>query len=73
MNEIFTHEQYRDTKGRFCTKERHYAEKAFHDNKVLRLDREKYIRMNLALVNENARLKMELKDLKERIRGLIYG
>jgi len=73
MNEIFTHGQYRDTKGRFCTKERHYAEKAINDNKILRLDREKYIRMNLALVKENARLKMELQSLNERIKGLIYG
>lgn len=57
--------------GRFCTKEQFRQDKVDEENKILRFEKEKFKRAWLALVQENARLKNELKTLKEQIRELM--
>lgn len=59
--------------GRFCTKEQFRQDKVDEENKRLRFEKEKFKRAWLALVQENARLKNELKTLKEQIRELVNG
>ena len=48
---------YRLRNGRYATKEMAYADKQNGENQRLKLEVEKYKRMYLAVVKENARLK----------------
>lgn len=56
--------QYRDTKGRFCTKDTYRVERVAHENKLLRLESEKYKRLYLALAKEYSRVLRENEFLK---------
>lgn len=56
--------QYRDAKGRFCTKDTYKVEKVANENKRLRLENEKYTRMYLALAKEYSRVLRENEILK---------
>lgn len=60
--ELFKMERpvYRLRNGRFASKEMAYADKQNGENQRLNLEVEKYRRMYLAVVKENARLKNEL-------------
>ena len=65
----------RDTKGRFCTAERHYADKARSENTRLRYERDKYKRAWLAVCERACRLERELAGLKrlaETVQKLNY-
>src|SRR5574344_319760 len=67
---LFCNVQLRDHKGRFCTKERHYSDKAFNENKRLRLECEKYPRAFLALSKRCTSAEREVLELKQRIKEL---
>jgi hypothetical protein len=51
---------YRLRNGRYATKEMAYADKQNIENQRLKLEVEKYKRMYLAVVKENAAIKREL-------------
>lgn len=57
----------RDRKGRFATPERAYADKAIEENKVLRLQVEKYKRAWFASAEKARRIEAELRDLRRKI------
>jgi len=60
----------RDSKGRFATAERAYADKAMKQNKWLRVERDRYMRAWMAAADTAAhwqRKYMELKDKVEKI------
>jgi len=57
----------RDRKGRFATPERAYADKAISENKVLRLQVEKYKRAWLASAEKARRIEAELRELRHKI------
>ena len=63
--------RHRDSRGRFCTPEREYADKAIEQNKRLRYDREKYIRAYFSAAKKASMLERELHDLKLKIKQLI--
>ena len=69
---LFGNVQLRDHKGRFCTKERHYADKAFTENKRLLLECEKYKRAFLALSKRCTSAEREVLELKQRSKELEY-
>lgn len=58
---------YRRSNGQFATKEMAYADKQATENKRLSFEVEKYKRMYLAVVKENANLKQKLNEIKEII------
>lgn len=60
----------RDSRGRYCTKERAEYERAKRENKLLRLQAEKYRRQAEVVIRENLRFKRELDSLREAIRNL---
>ena len=66
--------QFRDAKGRFCTRETYKVEKTLKENNRLRLDCEKYKRMYLSAVKEYERLLRENDALKKTLKenGLKY-
>lgn len=68
---LFQEKQLRDHRGRFCTKEQKRMDMALNENKKLRYEKEKYFRAYLALATRNASLERELRELKEKIKGLI--
>ncbi len=57
----------RDSRGRFATPERAYADKAIEENKRLRFLCEKYKRAWFACASHAASLERELKDLRNKI------
>ena len=69
--ELFEFPKPRDSKGRFCSAERAYADKAITENKRLRYDKEKYFRAYLAAANKCSRLERELNNLKTKIKQLL--
>lgn len=71
MGELFTQERIRDHRGRYCTKEQKRTDMALNENKILRYEKEKYYRAYIALATRNASLERELRELKEKIKGLI--
>lgn len=68
---MFKTEKLRESNGRFCTKERYVSEKISRENKVLRMERDKYLRAYLMLADENTRLRRELASIKDRIKTLV--
>ncbi len=60
----------RDSKGRYCTPERHYADKAIAENKRLRYERDKYMRAWHSLVATNLRLTRELDSIKQKLKQI---
>ena len=69
--------QFRDSKGRFATAERAYADREHEENKMLRLqidklthEREKYFRAWMACADSAARLNRELVAVKAELRTL---
>ena len=58
--------QYRDAKGRFCTKDTYRVEKIANENRLLRLENEKYKRMYLAFSKEFSRVLRENEVLKNQ-------
>lgn len=67
---LFGNIQLRDGKGRFCTKERHHADKALTENKKLRIERDKYQRAFLALSKRCTGAEREVIELKQKIKEL---
>jgi hypothetical protein len=68
---LFQEKQLRDHRGRFCTKEQKRTDMALNENKKLRYEKEKYYRAYIALATRNTSLERELRELKEKIKGLI--
>ena len=67
---LFNNKPLRDHRGRFCTKERHYADKALTENKKLRLECEKYQRSFLSVSKRCTLAEREIIELKARIKEL---
>ena len=61
----------RDSRGRFATPERAYADKAIAGNRVLRLQVEKYKRAWIAASEISARYHHELVALKAKYKDLL--
>ena len=53
MNGLFELEKPRRKNGQFATKEVAYADRIAEENKVLRFEKEKYLRAYLSLEKEN--------------------
>lgn len=70
---LFKEAPLRLKNGKYCTKEQYRTDKAIEENKILRMEKEKYFRMAMALSESNSRLERELAELKEKIGGLING
>ena len=68
---LFMESRLRDHRGRYCTKEQKRTDMALNENKILRYEKEKYYRAYIALAARNATLESELRELKEKIKGLI--
>lgn len=64
---LFVEPQARDTKGRFCTRDRSLYERTLAENARLRFEKEKYFRAYLAVARDNERLQRELLALKEGV------
>lgn len=62
---------YRDRKGRFATPQKAMADKAIEDNKILRLEVEKWRRAYLAAANMSAMYHRQLTDLKEKVKKIV--
>lgn len=71
QNGLFNEPQLRRKDGRYCTKEQYRVEKIENENTRLRLERDKYFRMYLALAKDNERLNRELIVLKSKISNLL--
>lgn len=61
----------RDSKGRFATPERAYADKAIEENKYLRMEVEKYRRAYFAAGAMSSRYHRELLEVKEQLKELL--
>lgn len=59
---------YRRTNGRFATKEMAYADKQATDNQRLQIEVDKYRRMYLSVVKENAELKRKINQIKDLVK-----
>ena len=68
---LFQEKQLRDHRGRYCTKEQKRTDMALNENRKLRYEKEKYFRAYIALATRNVSLERELRELKEKIKGLI--
>ena len=68
---LFQEKQLRDHRGRYCTMEQKRTDMALNENKKLRYEKEKYFRAYIALATRNVSLERELRELKEKIKGLI--
>ena len=60
----------RDSKGRFATPERAYADRAIEENKLLRIQVERYKRMYFASADLASHWQRKYKELCERVKGL---
>ena len=79
MRDLFANDEAlrpRDSKGRFATAERAYADKQNEENKLLRMrvdylshEREKYLRAYLSAASMASRYHRELIDLKEKLKA----
>lgn len=80
MKDLFANDkaiQFRDSKGRFATAERAYADREHKENIMLRLklnklirDRDKYFRAWMACADSTSRLNRELMALRAELRTL---
>lgn len=59
---------YRRSNGRFATREMAYADKQATDNQRLQIEVDKYRRMYLSVVKENAELKRKINQIKELVK-----
>lgn len=57
----------RDSRGRFCTREMAIVDKTRRRNAVLEYERDKYMRMYIAVARDNERLTRELCDIREQL------
>ena len=65
MEALFEDKQvYRRRNGQYATKEMAYADRMKEENKSLRLERDKYQRAWMSLVNENKRLREKIAEIK---------
>lgn len=68
---LFKEQPLRRSNGRYCTKEQYLSERVDEENKRLRMERDKYYRAWLVVVNDNERLTRELMVLKSKIGELL--
>lgn len=66
MNTLFGEQKvvHRRRNGQFATKDVAYADRIKEENKLLRLERDKYQRAWMSLVNENKRLREKIAEIK---------
>lgn len=67
---LFKEERLRRTDGKFCTKEQYMQDKLRDENTKLRVERDKYYRMYMAVVKDNERLMNEIRELKQKAKEL---
>ena len=73
MEELFTNDinmRCRDSKGRFATPERAYADRVAQENKFLRLESERYKRSYFAAADLAARWQRKYEELRKRVKEL---
>lgn len=61
----------RDSKGRFATPERAYADKAIEENKFLRMEREKYLRAYLSAASMSSYWHRKFLELQEKVKSIL--
>lgn len=71
MERLFDQPQLRLRNGKFCTNEQYRIERIEHENKILRLEREKYYRAWCCSSKRIGALERELNALKTKIKELI--
>jgi len=69
---LFAEPQVRDTRGRFCTKEKALYERTLSENARLRYECEKYRRAYIAVSQDNSRLTREMEELKQELSSLLH-
>ena len=69
--ELFPMPKLRKKNGRYCTKDQYRIDMVEEENKLLRLERDKYFRMYTAIERDNERLTRELIVLKSKIKDLV--
>ena len=62
---------YRDRKGRFATPEKAMADKAIEENKMLRLQVEKFRRAYLAAASMSSKYHRELVEIKYSVKNIL--
>lgn len=62
---LFKEVRPRLNNGRYCTEEQYRVNMVMEENKRLRLERDKYFRMAMALSKDNSRLERENLLLRE--------
>lgn len=60
----------RDSKGRFATPERAYADRAIDENKLLRTQVERYKRMYFASADLASHWQRKYEELHQKVKGL---
>jgi hypothetical protein len=73
MEDLFANDpamKCRDSKGRFATPERAYADKAIEENKRLRYEREKYLRAYLSAASMASRWHRKYIELQQKVQAL---
>lgn len=68
---LFEEHRIRDTKGRFCTRDRSLYERAMSENAMLRYERDRYMRAYIAVARDNERLHRELIAVKEAVAHVV--
>ena len=68
---LFKEVRQRLNNGRYCTEEQYRVNMVMEENKRLRLERDKYFRMYMAIEKDNERLTRELMVLKSKIQDLM--
>jgi hypothetical protein len=73
MEELFTNDinmRCRDSKGRFATPERAYADRVVQENKFLRLERERYKRSYFAAADLATHWQRKYLELREKVKAI---
>ena len=68
---LFKEVRPRLNNGRYCTEEQYHVNMVMEENKRLRLERDKYLRMYMSVEKDNERLTRELMVLKSKIGELL--
>lgn len=73
MEELFANDpvmKCRDSKGRFATREKAYAERAANENRYLQLEREKYLRAYLSASSMASHWHRKYLWLQEKLKAI---
>ena len=72
MKELFdtSEARHRDSKGRFATRDKAYADRVARENSYLRLERERYMRAYFAAADMSSHWQRKYIELREKVKEL---